>query len=432
MTTDRKGWNKALAACLMGVFALSAAAILISRVRATEHVAIAGHTFVLPEDADVTQTMLPDGRMFDVDGVKGVAYLVDGFHRELVRLPEPRRFASTTVMPTGQVLLWGGVDAQGRVLDTGEWFEPTNAKFVRTGQLGLSARAGHSLTVLTSGQLLLTGGVLANGQLATTAVLWDPQSFKSIELTAPRDLARVMPNASLESDGSVRIGGGLDEQGQAVASVKRFVPATQAFANVLNTENENASQAAIVESLPNANAQSAPLRGKLTLRFATPADVRALNTQNITLLGPEGIVPLHVFGAEAGRLAFIQPKDDLYPGSRYTLFVKGVRTTDGRDIPYATIGFDTASVMATGVALGGRGSARNANSETPKSPLYVMAGGGHAYCDGQKPDQLCRKQSYIRDGAWFPGDNNVADATGGHLAPLSRTPILARHACAGG
>ncbi|MFG6688993.1 RHS repeat-associated core domain-containing protein [Burkholderia pseudomallei] len=40
-----------------------------------------------------------------------------------------------------------------------------------------------------------------------------------------------------------------------------------------------------------------------------------------------------------------------------------------------------------------------------------MAGGDHAACTGE---QLCRPQSFIRDGAFYPGKNNAPDATGAH------------------
>ncbi len=60
---------------------------------------------------------------------------------------------------------------------------------------------------------------------------------------------------------------------------------------------------------------------------------------------------------------------------------------------------------------------RVAAADTPVSatpPLYVMAGDGQSSsCDTSK-DQLCRARSFVRDGAFYPGQNNAPDATGPH------------------
>jgi hypothetical protein len=190
---------------LVGVAAISAAAALaLPHTLTSEQINSAGHTFVLPLSSEVSNTLLPDGRTFEVHGAQGLAYLLDGATRRRVSLPEIRRFASVTVMPGGQVLLWGGIDAQGQVLDNGEWFEPTSEQFVRTGVLGLPARAGHTLTVLTNGEVLLTGGWSTEGAATTTSVLWQPQSHQITALTGVSGSPRLEAFAQLQADGSVR------------------------------------------------------------------------------------------------------------------------------------------------------------------------------------------------------------------------------------
>ena len=420
METQAKGMGRIGIIALLGTAALSAAALVLCRTPSQESVTSAGHTWTLPRSSDVSRILLPDGRTFEVAGARQRAYLIDGATRRTLSLPEVRRFASVTVMPSGQVLLWGGIDATGKVLDNGEWFEPTTGRFVRTGTLGLPARAGHTLTVLTDGRLLMTGGWSAEGAPATSAVLWQPQQRLATALLRSADSIRLEAVAQLQPDGSVRINGGVDSRGRAVLTQWSYDPATEpSSASRPAAGSSIHGTAAVAATLPAANANAAPIRGALAIRFTAPVDLHQLNTKTITLLGPEGTVPVKVIGAEGGRLAFVLPPDDLYPGSRYTLFVQGLHAVSGAAVPFKAVGFTTARVMSTGVMVAGQGG-RPAVPGTATSPaatlppLYLMAGGARDFCDGRKSGQLCRSQSFIRDGAWFPGDNNVADATGGH------------------
>ncbi|WP_217333072.1 RHS repeat-associated core domain-containing protein [Rhodanobacter sp. C05] len=346
-----------------------------------------------------------------------MAYLVDGDRRHQIRLPESRRFASVTVMPGGQVLLWGGIDARGQVLDTGEWFEPATERFVRTGVLDLPARAGHTLTVLTDGQVLMTGGWSAQGVPATTTVLWQPLSRQSTDIAGAPAGSRLAAVAQLQADGSVLIKGGVDAYGQAAPSTLRFDPTAKVWSTTPSQAITNT--AAMVTTFPEANTSAAPIEGPLVIRFATDVNVRQLNARTVTLLGPEGTVPVRVVGIEGGRLAFVQLPDDLYPGSRYTLFLQGLHTASGAAVPYTAVGFTTARIASTGVAIAGHGalpwpSIGTVDNATMAPPMYLMAGGGEAICSSREADQLCREHSFVHDGAWYPGKDNAPDATGGH------------------
>jgi len=370
--------------------------------------------------AAARETLLPDGRLLSIDDAGQKAYLSDGDNRHSVVLPETRRLASVTVTPGGQVLLWGGTDASGSVLATGEWFNPTTERFVRTGILGLPARAGHTLTVLTDGQLLLAGGWSAKGVPATDAVVWQPASHTITSRTPVPDGARFNASAQLQPDGDIRIADGVDTRGQKVQSAWLFQPATQRISLASELNIPRASHGSV--TFPEANSTNAPIQGPLALRFATPVDVRQLTDATVTLLGPEGVVPTRVVGTEGGRLAFVQLPDDLYPGSRYTLFVKGLHTATGDVVPYTAMGFTTAHVSAETLVMAGQGRRRLPSSvaaedptpATNEAPLYVMAGDGKSTCSGSDGDQLCRVKSYIQDGAWYPGLNNAPNLTGSH------------------
>ena len=380
----------------------------------------AGQADNAPSSIATRETLLPDGRGLSIDEAGQQASLSDGTTRRIVKLPEVRRRGSVTVMPGGQVLLWGGMDASGNVLATGEWFDPATERFVRTGILGLPARAGHTLTVLTDGQLLMAGGWSAKGAPASDVVVWQPASHTITARTPLPDGPRFNAHAQLQPDGVIRIAGGVDTGGHVVQSTWLFQPSTQ---RVNRAPEQIVARASNVPmTFPAADSTSAPIQGPLALRFATPVDVRQLTRSTITLLGPEGVVPTRVVGTEGGRLAFVQLPDDLYPGSRYTLFVKGLHTTAGAAVPYTAVGFTTAHVFPESVVMAGQGHRRSpssvvADSAMPASdapPLYLMAGDGKVSCSGHETDQLCRAQSFIKDGAWYPGLNNAPNLTGSH------------------
>ncbi|RUL68992.1 RHS repeat-associated core domain-containing protein [Dyella choica] len=410
MTSERTIGRTGLGS-LVGIALLSAFALAMPPATSPERVRSADHTYLLPASAEISATLLPDGRTLEVHGAQGIAYLRDGRARQFVPLPEPRRFGSVTVMPGGEVLLWGGIDVQGHVLNNGEWFNPTTRQFTRTGALGLPIRAGHTLTVLSDGNLLMTGGWTSDG-VANATVLWQSQRRQSIPL-GDRLVSRLEAVATLQGDGSVMIEGGVDPHGLPVRTAWQYEPGSSHMRTVATPAPS--AVPLIAATLPGQNNAATSIHGPLVVRFAAPVDLQQLREHTVTLLGPEGQVPVHVVGAEGGRLAFVQLPDDLYPGSRYTLFIKGLHTATGDSVPYAAVGFTTVSHDVMGVVLAGQGArpapGADVSSGSSLPPLTVMAGGGHASCTG---DQLCRARGFVRDGAFYPGQNNAPDATGAH------------------
>ena len=425
MKTTRTIIGRAGLITVLGVAALGASAIALPPATSPERIHSAGHTYFLPSSAEISQVLLPDGRTLEVHGAAGMAYLVDAKARQELALPERRRFASVTVLPGGQVLLWGGIDAKGQILDTGEWFDPASSRFAPTGLLGMPARAGHTLTVLSDGRLLMTGGWSSDGTPAAQAVVWELKSHQ-LALLGDRAAPRMDARATLQTDGSVRIDGGVNAKGFALSTAIRFDPALQHISTLSQSATAAVSAQPAILPLPGVDTRAAPIQGPLNLRFTTAMDMRALNAKTVTLLGPEGAVPIHVVGTNEGRQAFVQLPDDLYPGSRYTLFVKGLRTANGDAVPYTTVGFTTTSTDASGVVVAGHGARPGPeviDASTSLPPLYVMAGGGHVSPCAE--DQLCRLHSFVRDAAFYPGKNNAPDFTGAHwrlYAPYQQLP----------
>ncbi len=170
----------------------------------------------------------------------------------------------------------------------------------------------------------------------------------------------------------------------------------------------------VVASYPTKDANGAPLIGPLALRFAEPVNVAQLN-DTVSLLGPNGIVKTRVVGTEGGRLAFVQLPDELYPAARYTVFVQGLHTAKGDAVPYEAIGFTTKAAR-NGVVLAGEGKRPGAEVAVPtESAVYVMAGEGKTKpCKPIDAFHLCREKGLVEDGAFYPGQDNVATSSGGH------------------
>src|ERR1700761_8198337 len=114
----------------LGLMGLSALALALSQVQSSEHIASEGRTYTLPVRAEVSHALLPDGRRLEVDGQQAQVVVFDGASQHRFALPTVRRLGSVTVMPGGQVLLWGGVDAQGHLIESGDWFDPDSGHVI--------------------------------------------------------------------------------------------------------------------------------------------------------------------------------------------------------------------------------------------------------------------------------------------------------------
>ncbi|MGF6495644.1 RHS repeat-associated protein [Luteibacter sp. 621] len=363
----------------------------------TARVAIAG-PFATDRIADEATVTLADGRPLVLHG--GTLSLGD----KTFPLTTSRHFASLTTMPTGQVLIWGGVDGDGRLVETGEWFEPTTGALVTTGRLGLPVRAAHTLTVLSDGSLAMTGGWGPGNVPSHEVAIWRPLD-RHLDLKPDGDThARLGGSATLLADGTLKIAGGIDDIGR---------PAHDAWQYGAPDARHSATPG-IAASYPLKDAAGASPIGPLALRFDEPVDVAQLNG-TVSLLGPNGVVKTRVVGAENGRLAFIQLPDELYPSARYTIFVQGLHTAAGKAVPYEAIGFTTRAAR-NGVVLAGEGKRPGAGAAAATEPaVYVMAGEGTVKpCKPGDAFHLCRDKGEVKDGAFYPGQDNVATASGGH------------------
>lgn len=151
---------------------------------------------------------------------------------------------------TGDVLIAGGVDASGAVLQTAELFNPKSGTFVCSNGGSPSAsgcpsamtqaRYLHTATLLDpayvhgpyAGDILITGGEDSTGKVLASAEVYDPVkgSFSAVgAMTSGRALHRAVLIMVGPMAGEVLLAGGIDNSGTTLSSAEIFSPANGQF-----------------------------------------------------------------------------------------------------------------------------------------------------------------------------------------------------------
>jgi hypothetical protein len=175
-------------------------------------------------------------------------------------LHTPRYGHTATLMPDGTVLVAGGKNANGYLMNvepaagpgtgpgiglevsveqydpaTGTWAPPKDCEDCHRhglvgghyGHLGPNGRSGHTATLLPNGEVLVAGGELY-GNALSSAMLYDPAHREWID-TTPMAAARYGHKATLLTNGKVLVTGGYYSSGgsiSAVNSAELFDPAS--------------------------------------------------------------------------------------------------------------------------------------------------------------------------------------------------------------
>ncbi|MFP3757693.1 RHS repeat-associated core domain-containing protein [Cupriavidus sp. SIMBA_020] len=362
------------------------------------------------------------------------ARLIDGAGKSTLLSPTlhtARRNHSATLLPDGTVLVFGGIDAKGNTLTDPEIFVPTASGFSSLANPGLLARSGHSATVLTDGRLLIAGGADASGSALRTVELYDATRNQVERVNSAMDPARIQHIAALLPSAKVLLWGGGDGAGQTLPGGSVFDAGAQQFSAVALESARTLAESlnpgtvpALVSSVPVDQAKDVLVAQRLMVRFSQRMAVASLNAKTVTLIGPSGPVAIQPVPVEAGMLLFITPKQELLPGTAYTLFVQGATDQFGQALPLTAVGFKTVTlgtqatqsattagiaraVLATTAATTQAGAAAaatagsttaNGTTATPKTPAVASA----AFAAANQAAADAAEDSDI----WIPGPGN--------------------------
>jgi hypothetical protein len=191
-----------------------------------------------------TATLLPNGKVLLVGGrnsgnsldptATAVVYdPASGTFAPAGSMARPRRGHTATLLPTGKVLVAGGLTTgQGLCDDSAELYDPAAnngaGAFSPAGSLKTS-RAEYTATLLPSGKILMAGGSCAGGD---SAELYDPAANNGngvSTVTGSMAAIRVGHTATLLANGKVLVAAGMDtvhtQPGMALDSAELFDPA---------------------------------------------------------------------------------------------------------------------------------------------------------------------------------------------------------------
>jgi N-acetylneuraminic acid mutarotase len=113
---------------------------------------------------------------------------------------------TATLLPNGQVLVAGGIDASATPLASAELYNPATGIWTGTGSMA-EAREGHTATLLPNGEVLVAGGSTNLASCSSTAELYNPSSGRWAT-TGSMTGARCYHNATLLPNGQVLVAGG--------------------------------------------------------------------------------------------------------------------------------------------------------------------------------------------------------------------------------
>ena len=184
-----------------------------------------------------TATTLPSGPVLIIggmaDGGRSLASVelfdpAPNTVQEVGPLLQGRAGHTATLLSNGRVLVAGGYT--GEYLASLEVFEPATKRFRPAGSL-LEGRSGHTATLLPDGRVLFIGGVGRGWTFLRSAELYDPATGRS-ELLGAMNLPRESHTATLLGDGRVLVIGGHSGRRpnmQVHARAEVFDPRTRRF-----------------------------------------------------------------------------------------------------------------------------------------------------------------------------------------------------------
>jgi RHS repeat-associated protein len=203
------------------------------------------------------------------------------------------------------------------------------------------------------------------------------------------------------------------------------------------------SAAALVNSVPADGGSDVSLDTPLELHFREPLAEESVNASTVSLLGPNGTLPIVVGLDSTAQTVRVRTQRELLPASRYTVFVSGARFANNAAIPLTALTFKTQSIGVSDASKASMAPLEAVNdSEVNETEILtstasfarrarrLVAGDASSAnvsasnCDNQdvfRGYSFCRKKADISGGIFRPGFENT-DARWRVNTPLPRLP----------
>ena len=184
-----------------------------------------------------TTTVLPSGDLLVAGGMgpgggslatTELIHVSAGTIGATASMSQPRASHTATALGDGRVVLAGGYN--GEYLSSVEVFDERLRRFRIMGRLN-EGRSGHTATLLPDGRILIVGGVGRGWSFLSSAEVFDPASGRS-ETVGPMSVPRESHTATLLADGRVLVVGGHRDRREAMevyASAELYDPASRRF-----------------------------------------------------------------------------------------------------------------------------------------------------------------------------------------------------------
>jgi hypothetical protein len=142
--------------------------------------------------------------------------LVDPLWTTTASMTTPRFLPTATLLPSGKVLVAGGLSQAGSPLASAELYDPAAGTWSSTGSMA-TGRTFHTATLLPSGKVLVAGGQVASAEL------YDPVAG-TWTATDSMTTVRTFQTATLLASGKVLVTGGFDKFYNPLASAELYDP----------------------------------------------------------------------------------------------------------------------------------------------------------------------------------------------------------------
>jgi hypothetical protein len=303
-----------------------------------------------------------------------VSIKIDGF-MATGPMATARSYHTATLLPNGNVLVAGGLNASGTSLASSEVYNPTTGTFASTVNNMPNKGVGHTATLLNTGKVLVAGGGNSSSQLYDYLTnTWSSAGGMSSQ--------RSYHTATVLLSGKVLIAGGSGNNGAPTNSAQIYDPATGNFTATGNMTSPREFQTATLLSsgkvlIAGGRTKSGnsyvylasaelydPATGVFTAVATPMARARYGHVATVVTTGPSAGMILIVGGANTGTIG----SSELYNPATGTFTSSGSLGTARQ--------YFTATPITSGVLVVGglNGTARVGTGEQYQGSTFVPGG----------------------------------------------------------